>query len=172
MTSPFNAWDVVAAVASAVQAAGVIIAGWWAWWRFGRTREHSTKIHLAVSAHGAYNADGRLYCHLRVELSNVGRTQTTVTAPLLVEVRSAAAARLKECHFDEPDWDGSPLSTGRAFAHAPTGITLEPGEVVSDDVLVVVSKDVMLVRATARVSTVGRPHPVIETHTIAAVTTT
>lgn len=128
--------DVTGGVQSLITAAGVVLGGYWAYFKFVRGRTFVAR--LSIEMDGEWRRiDGMTYLHVRIRVKNIGAAKVAINQyGSGLEVGFPAAE-----HYLQVMWEKVQLESGsepfvaRQFEVLKEHEWIEPGETVSDELL-------------------------------------
>jgi hypothetical protein len=119
---------VVDIVGTTVTAAAVVVGGLWAYFKFVKGRTYRPRLEVGMSGRWR-NVDGRKLIHARVAVRNIGASVVTL-------IHEGTGLRISVLAVDQdPPPAAMAWTSMRVFEILKEHEWIEPGETVSDDVL-------------------------------------
>jgi hypothetical protein len=119
---------VVDIVGTTVTAAAVVVGGLWAYFKFVKGRTYRPRLEVGMSGRWR-NVDGRRLIHARVAVRNIGASVVTL-------IQEGTGLRISVLAVDQdPPPAAMAWTSMRVFEIFGEHEWIEPGETVSDDVL-------------------------------------
>jgi hypothetical protein len=149
--------NVTAGISSIVTALAVIIGGIWAYRKFIRGRTFKPRVSVDMCAQWHFLAGVGHVLRVRIRVTNIGASKLALTSRgtgLTVGFPAAMQTSQAHRHTDEwwadIRWEKLPLLEGgdqaRTFAILKGHEWIEPGETVSDDLLLNIGRDPTIAR--------------------------